>query len=134
SEEFVRILRAILRIISGSAIAHSNIEKPIGSEFDHSPVVICVWLRNDEQHPFRRAGRVAVFGNDRRTIGSPGVIDEEPAIRGELWMESETENTLLAATQHPARNVEESCTRRGTRLHHADDAGLLENEQPVRTV
>ena len=46
AEQIVDILRSIARVVSCSAITHPDVEKPIGTEFDHSAVVVCKRLRD----------------------------------------------------------------------------------------
>ena len=58
SEQLTCILRAVLRIIPRAAVAHPNIQKAVWPKFDHAAIVVCVRLRNQEQHFFCRAGDV----------------------------------------------------------------------------
>ena len=58
AEQFVDILRAIAGVVGRAAIAHADVEISIRPELDHAPVVILVWLRNEEQHGLRRQGDV----------------------------------------------------------------------------
>ena len=49
-------------------------------------------------------------------------------------MESKAEKTLFTATQYPAPDVEERCSRRGAWLHNTDYSGLLHDEDPIGPV
>src|SRR5262245_41896856 len=44
AELFVEILCAILRIIRGAAVAHTDVEKSIGTKLDHAAIVVLVRL------------------------------------------------------------------------------------------
>ncbi len=139
SEQLVDVLRAIAGIVGRSAIAHADVEHAVGTEADHSAVVIGERLRDRQQRKLvdARGGRARVgmiFGDDRRAIRLARVIDEEPPVRGELRVEGEAQQPLFATRQHPRADVQEHRGRRRAGRKHEDSPALLHDEEPIGSI
>src|SRR4051794_31542253 len=86
SEQHIDVLRIVRRIVAGSAVADPDVQVAVGTECQHSPVVIGVGgMRNRQQDFFGGAGDIAiggyaVFRDDQRAVARAGVVNEEPAV------------------------------------------------------
>src|SRR5262249_33863173 len=101
--QFSWILRSIAGVVSGTAVAFCNIEKPVSSKLDHSSVVVRERLRDGQQYSLRvRVGDVRVAGdmelaNDRGAVAGTRVVYKESLIGPELGMERQAQDSLFAA-------------------------------------
>ena len=97
-------------------------------------------LGDGEDHPLRGVGDVGitlrrgVFGNDGRPITRSCVVHEKTAIRCKLRMEGEAQQPLLATANDAARDVQKWRGLCLAGLKNTNPAGLLNNEQAVRSV
>ena len=140
AEQLVDVLRTVAGIVAGAAIAHPDVEEPVGAERQHAAVVVGERLRDLEE------GLLGEVGDVRIAHGSPvlrdhggavrlaRVVDEEATVRRELRVEGESEQAPLAAREHLCGDVEEDRRRGLAGLQHLDDAGPLEHEQPIAAV
>src|SRR5207248_2273505 len=95
AEKLAQVLRAILGIVAGAAVAHADVQITVGTEGDHSAVVVLIRLRDGEKNSLLHA--VTIFRDDRRTVGLPRIVHEEAPIRGELRMKCKPQQATLAA-------------------------------------
>ena len=49
SEQVVDVLRSIAGVVAGAAVAHADVEEPVGAELHHAAVVVREGLRDDEE-------------------------------------------------------------------------------------
>jgi len=56
----IDVLSSIVRIEGGAAIAHADVQIAIGSERQHSPLVIGEWLSNDQEDSFSRSRDIGI--------------------------------------------------------------------------
>src|SRR4029079_2281747 len=109
AEEFLRVLRAMRRIVARTAVAETDIEEPIGPECQMTDVVIGERLGDRRgavgAAPTQVEPRCDV-GDDRRRASeagddgvarSIGEVDEEAAARRRVRRERKTEQSLFAA-------------------------------------
>ena len=80
-----------------------------------------------------RIGRDPVLVDDGRTVGRPGVVDVELAVRREVRVEREAKQPALAAAGDPRADVEEGRPVRAGG-EGPDVTGLLDDEEAVGSV
>src|SRR6185436_15053008 len=86
SKQVVQILSSIARVIRGSSIAHSNVQKPVGSKADHTSIMICERLGDHQQGRLAGIGEIriafegSILGDHRGTVGISSVVHEETPI------------------------------------------------------
>jgi hypothetical protein len=102
--------------------------------------VVRVWLADHEDLAARGGlvdvvlvGGDAVLVDDRRAIAAPRVVDVQLAVRRELRVERQPEESLLAAADNPAPNVEER-RRARSGLQRPDRSALLDDEAAAGSV
>ncbi len=141
AEEVVRVLGAVARVVSRSAVAEGDVEKAVVTELDHAAVVVLERLGDHQQDPLGvrigdvdARGRPLIFGDHGRAVGYPRVVHEEPSVGGELGMKGQPEQALLAAGQDAAHDVEEHRRSAGAGLQQLDPAPLLDDEQAAGAV
>lgn len=139
AEKLVDVLCAVFRIECRAAITHADVEVAVGAEFDHSTIVVRVWLSDHEQDSLRGAGlrgvcRCAIFGDDGRSVGDTRVVDEEAAVGCEVRVEGKTQQPLFATRFHFRGDIEEDRGVIATRLQNSDAAGLFDDEQTLAAV
>jgi hypothetical protein len=90
------VLRARLRIVARSSVAHADVEVAVRTELERAAVVIRIGLRDDEEdlrgrgiRRVRRGGRRGVARDDGRAVRRARVVDEELPVGGVLRMEHE---------------------------------------------
>src|SRR5687767_470032 len=96
-------------------------------------------MRNRQQNRFTHIrnvgiGRNAVLGNDQGAVSSARIKDEETTVRKILRVECQSEQPTFATAGNPGMNVEKYSRCIAARLKDANDAALLHDEQPVRTI
>jgi hypothetical protein len=144
-EQLNRVLRAVLRIVAGAAVAHPDVEISIRTECEVAAVVIRVRLPDDGWSPGASPSQVEARRRIRHDgAGRPpesrddgvargiGEVHEQPAA-GRVGGEGEAEQAALAAAGNDGRHIEEIA-----RQHHAaaDDANVavLLDDELDRTV
>src|SRR5262249_517659 len=93
AEKDINILRIIGGWVRWAAVGDSKIKNPVWSELGHPAVVICkIWMRNRQYDSLgsvcyvRIRWRGMIFSNGNCAIGLSSVIDEEPSVRGIVWV------------------------------------------------
>src|SRR5262249_38069920 len=102
------------------------VEISVGTELNHSTVMILVWLRHDKQHALFDS--IPILGNDGCTIGPPGVVHEEAAVSLELRMECEAPQSSFVTRKKSRTDFRKQGRRCGLRLKHENAARLLDNK------
>src|SRR5205823_2333128 len=104
------VLRAVLGVAAGAAVAHADPELAVGPELELAAVVVRVGLRDEQKLPRRARDRASPVGavlDDARVAVPVGVVDvEEPVLRV-AGVEGDREKPLLPAAQDEAPDVEE---------------------------
>src|SRR6476659_9318118 len=140
-----QVLGLALRIATGvagpAAVTGPDVEVAVRPERHRTAVVIGVRTVLDDEHRLERrargptAGCVGTQSGDHDVAAGPRVVDVQPAVDLELGMEDEAEETPLARCVADERTqVEERASLDRAVLVDADDAALLDEEEPVRPV
>src|SRR5437867_4874737 len=96
-------------------------------------------MRDRQQHSLRRVsyvsvGRDVILGDYQGAVRGLRVVDEEAAVGAILRMERKTKQPPLPACHNLQVNVQEYGWHGCTRLQHADDPALLDDEETFRAV
>jgi hypothetical protein len=140
AEQLQLVLRAIARIVARTAVAHADVEKPVGTEPQRTAVVVLERLRDHEQDAGGRRVRAlriradAVFRDDCGAVRASRVVDEQPAIGAIRRVKCDTEQAPLAAARHERRKVEERCAAARAAFEDPYDAALLRHEQAAAVI
>jgi hypothetical protein len=104
-EKVVSVLCPIARIVCRSTITHSNMEKSITAEFNHSSIVIREGLVNDQDYPLCSQSHIPIcrghleFRNHRGTIARARIVDKEASVRRVLRVECQAEQPSLTTAR-----------------------------------
>jgi hypothetical protein len=119
SKKVLRILREVVRIAAGPAIAHAEVEKPVRSEDQVAAVVIGEWMLDelssvgpDKIRAARRDGeervhRIAQKPCDDNLTLRIGEIHEEATAGRVVRRKREAEQALLTAGNDGRRQIQE---------------------------
>ena len=133
AEERAHVLRPVLGIAAGAAVAHREVEPAVRSEGEHAAVVVAVRVGAREELPRRaRADPVRPVLDELRRPVSGRVLDVELAHFRVGRVEGKAEQSLLPARRDDCANVEERGSPPPTVLQHEDPAALLDDVQPSR--
>src|SRR6185295_12054856 len=112
AEQGPEVLAVAERIAAAAAVAEADVQHPVATEGEATPVVVGEGLR-DEEHLALAPG-IGGIGSRRgvelRDVGvavAIGVVHEEAAVLGVAGVEGEAEQAALTAGRDPSRDVEE---------------------------
>ena len=121
------ILGAALGVEGAAAVAHADVQAPVGAEGQVAAVVVGLGLGHVQQ----LAGAAAVAELCHARISPPvGPVQVEPPVGVEVGMEGEAEQALLGADRDLAGEIDHRAAPPA--LHANDTAGLLEHPQCAR--
>ena len=140
AEEGVEPLAVPLRVAAGPAVARGDPEEPVRADGKGAAVVIAVGLVDPQEDALaRRVGRVGSrvgrgqLAHDRVAV-AVGVVHVQEAVDLERGREGKAEEPALAARVDPIREVEVRLGDEATLPHHADAAGLFDDEEAPAAV
>ena len=133
AESALQILRVILRIAARAAVAHPHVEASVGAERELPAVVVGVGLFDAKQlsPPKWRLPCASPILDHACVPAHVGVVDVEEAVRGEVRVERDGEEPLLATRLDESPDVEERLRKDVSVLDDANPPGLLHDVDPA---
>jgi hypothetical protein len=134
AEQDVEVLGPVLGVAAGAAVAHPDIEHPVGPELELAAVVVRVGLRNGEQHLGTRRDRarsVRAVLDDPRVAPKIRVVDVEEVVLRVVRVERDRQEPPLAAARDLRAHVQERRLPKVSVLDDADQPGLLDDVDAV---
>src|SRR4051794_18642388 len=125
-----------VEVAAAPAVARADVEQAVGTEEQEAAVVVRLGVVHLEDEPRRRrVGRATAAApvlDHALVLVAVGVVDVEQPAAGVVGRECHGQQALLPARGDQRADVEERAGHRAPVAHHADRAGLLDDEQPVR--
>ena len=130
AERGAKVLGALLGVAGGAAVAHADVQQPVGAELQLAAVVVVVRLVDEEQLLGAREDGLAARGaklDDPGVAVPVGVVHVEETRLRVVRVKRHREEPLLAAALDAVADVEER-RRAALPVHeHLDHARLLDD-------
>ena len=131
----------MVRVVTGSAVAEADVEKPVGTEREVAAVVVREGLRDErltggaapaQIEPRRGVRADAVVRppktRDHGVAGAVGEVDEEAAAGSRVRREGQAKQALFAASHDRGRQIDEIGGQHRRAAHGANVTVLLHDE------
>jgi hypothetical protein len=132
--QVAEVLRPVLGIAARAAVAHADVEPPVGAERELAAVVVAVRVVEEGDAPLGGGvrGQPARAVLDHALVSVPvGVLDVVAAVPRVVRVEGDRQQALLAAGSDAVANIEEGRVADAAVLDDADPAALLHDVEPV---
>ena len=136
AEQRVEVLRAVLRVAAGAAVARSDVQQAVRPEQQQAAVVVRVWVRHRQHGPPRRlVGAVRAPARAPELLhllvaAAVGEVDVEAPAGRVVRRERHREQALLAPRGDLGRKVQERAADPFAAEQQHDPPALLHDEHP----